>query len=153
LANYYNEINKMLDKILLKIFIHDMEGFKLGAGSEDFSFLEFQVLRKIGHHRKKTVDLADELKISRAAITTMVKRLISKGYLTRKQSEGDRRVSYFQLTEPGKEMVLKSYRIQKQLMDFILADISVNEERTILKFLSKINQASSLNQTIEADKK
>jgi len=142
-ANYYHEIDKMIYKIVIKTLITDLQGLKLGSKGEVFSFLEVYILRKIGEAgNKKIYELIDEMQLNRGMVSLIIKKLYLKGYVIKKQSEGDKRVYFLNLTDLGKDIVQKSINDQKNLLDFILADISVNEERVILKFLSKINQAT-----------
>ena len=144
-ANYYHEIDKMLRKIVTKALITDRQGLKLGTKGEVLSFLELYILREIGEKgNKKISELIDEMQLNRGMASLVFKKLVINGYVSKKQSEEDRRVYGLMLTDLGKQIVDKSMEDEKKLLEFILADISLNEERAVLKFLSKLNQGAFL---------
>ncbi|MCT4619734.1 MAG: MarR family transcriptional regulator [Marinisporobacter sp.] len=147
MANYYYEINKMLDKLMHKVLVYDRKGFKIN-GKEELSLLDIHVLRKIGQvNNKKIYELVKDLEIDRGLIASVMKKLILNGYITKEKSEEDKRVYILRLTDEGKEMCKKTLDIQKDLLNFVLSDVTLNEEKAILKFLSKINQTTlSTNQ-------
>ncbi|MCT4605092.1 MAG: MarR family transcriptional regulator [Marinisporobacter sp.] len=142
MANYYYEINKMLDKLMHKVLVYDRKGFKIN-GKEELSLLDIHVLRKIGQvNNKKIYELVKDLEIDRGLIASVMKKLILNGYITKEKSEEDKRVYILKLTDEGKEMCKKTLDIQKDLLNFVLSDVTLKEEQAILKFLSKINQTT-----------
>ncbi|QZY54249.1 MarR family winged helix-turn-helix transcriptional regulator [Crassaminicella profunda] len=142
MANYYHEINRMIDKLMHKVLVYDRKGFKIN-GKEELSLLDIHVLRKIGQQKhKKIYELVKDLEIDRGLIASVMKKLILSGYIIKERSEEDKRVYILKLTDEGKIMYEKTLDIQKNLLDFVLNDVTLNEEKAILKFLSKINQTT-----------
>ncbi|QXM05223.1 MarR family winged helix-turn-helix transcriptional regulator [Crassaminicella indica] len=142
MANYYHEINRMIDKLMHKVLVYDRKGFKIN-GKEELSLLDIHVLRKIGQEdNKKIYELINDLEIDRGVVASVTKKLILNGYIIKERSEEDKRVYIIKLTDAGKEMYEKTLKVQKDLLDFVLSEVTLNEEKAILKFLSKINQTT-----------
>ncbi|MEW9124281.1 MAG: MarR family transcriptional regulator [Thermotaleaceae bacterium] len=143
MANYYNEINNILDKLIHKVLVYDRKGFKIGIKGEPLSLLDIYILKKIGEgERKKLYELVEEMEIDRGLISSFVQKLILNGYVQKEKSREDKRVHMVKLTALGREMLDKNLDRQEELLNFILSDVTLNEEKTILKFLSKINQTT-----------
>lgn len=141
MANYYNEINKMMEKIVNKLLIVDKKGFKLGKKNEELSLLDIFVLKNIGTDNIKPIySLVKETEIDRGLITSIINKLVANGYIKKEKAKDDKRVNMVILTEEGEEVYNRILKSQGEFLDFILSDITLNEEKAILKFLSKINQ-------------
>lgn len=145
MANYYHEINKMMEKLIHKIFVYDRKGFKMDGKGEALSFLDMDVIRKIGEaEHKKIYELVEEMETDRSFVASITKKLILNGYIMKEKSEHDKRVYMLRLTEEGRAIYEKSLEKQREFLHFILSDITLNEEKAILKFLSKVNQTTLL---------
>lgn len=141
MANYYNEINKMMEKIVNKLLIIDKKGFKLGKKNEELSLLDIYVLKNIGSNSMKPIyRLVKETEIDRGLMTSIINKLLANGYIKKEKAKEDKRVNMVILTEEGEAVYNKILKSQGEFLDFILNDITLNEEKAILKFLSKINQ-------------
>ncbi len=120
---------------------HNLEGFKLGVKGETLNFLEIIILRRVDIDQGQRIsELIEDININRNIITSLIKKMIGRGYIERTQSTKDKRAYLLKLTKSGVEVVEKSYILQKKNLDFVLEDITLNEEKAILKFLSKLNQ-------------
>ena len=143
MGNYYNEINRMLDKLIHKVLIYDRKGFKVGAKGESLSLLDLDILRRIGEENcKKLYTLVEEMEMDRGLISSCIQKLSLMGYLEKEKSKKDKRVYIVRLTDLGRKMTENNLEKQKELLHFILDEMTLNEEKTILKFLSKINQTT-----------
>ncbi|TCO76416.1 MarR family transcriptional regulator [Marinisporobacter balticus] len=143
MANYYNEINKMMDKLMHKVLVYDRKGFKIGGKAENLSLLDIHILRKIGQVKNKRLyELVEDMEMDRGLIASVTKKLILNGYILKEKDHEDKRVYILKLTNIGKKMYEKTLEIQEVLLNFVLADVTLNEEKAILKFLSKINQTT-----------
>lgn len=70
------------------------------------TFPQLLILKKLAEAQKLTASqVADELSLSRATITSIVDRLESRGLVIRERSEEDRRVIYLALSEAGAELL------------------------------------------------
>lgn len=141
MANYYNEINKLMEKIIHKVLILDKKGFKIRKKNQELSLLDMLIIKKIGRESKKSIySLVKETDIDRGVIATIINKLVAVGYVIKEKAEEDKRVNMVLLTDEGKEVYNIVIDSQKEFFDVILNDITLNEEKAILKFLSKINQ-------------
>lgn len=143
MANYYKEISKMVDKLVHRALIADKKGFKTGIKGETLSLLEIHILRKISEkENKKIYELVEELEIDRGILSSSINRLTASQLIIKEKSKLDKRVFFLKLTEEGRVIVEKSLEKQKALLEHILSDVTLNEEKAILKFLSKMNQVT-----------
>lgn len=76
---------------------------------------------------KKSSELSERLGISLPAITNLTSKLVQKGYIERKTSENDRRVSLMQITTLGSEVLDQINEKYFTLTDSLWKDFS-NEE-------------------------
>jgi len=140
-ANYYNEINKMMEKIVNKTLILDKKGFNIGKKNEELSLLDIFIIKKVGNNSMKPIySLVKETEIDRGIVTSIINKLVINGYMKKEKARDDKRVNMVALTEDGEKVYSEILKRQIEFLDFILNDITLNEEKAILKFLSKINQ-------------
>ncbi|MGB5598270.1 MAG: MarR family transcriptional regulator [Thiothrix litoralis] len=72
----------------------------------NLTFPQLLILKKLANeNRITTSQLADELSLSRATITSIVDRLENRGLVTRERSEDDRRVIFLMLSEAGASLL------------------------------------------------
>lgn len=141
MANYYKEINKIMEKIIHKVLVLDKKGFKIRKKNQELSLLDMLIIKKIGSDSKKSIySLVKETEIDRGVISTIINKLVATGCVIKEKAEEDKRVNMVLLTDEGKEVYNMIIDSQKEFFDFVLNDVTLNEEKTILKFLSKINQ-------------
>ncbi|SKC55252.1 MarR family winged helix-turn-helix transcriptional regulator [Maledivibacter halophilus] len=141
MANYYNEINRMIEKIAHKVLISDKRKFKVARKNQEFSLLEMFIIKKIGKNEIKSIyELVKEMEIDRGLVTSIIKKLVITGYIKKEKAQEDKRVNMLRLTVSGKEIYNEIIVGQQEFFEFILSDVTLNEEKAILKFLSKINQ-------------
>ena len=143
MANYYNEINIMVEKLIHKILVYDRKGFKIGTKNKELSLLDVYVLKTIGEEKEKKIyELLEEVEMDRGMVASTIKKLVLYAYVRKERSQDDKRAYIVSLTEKGMDMYNKMLEIQGDFLEFILSDITLNEEKAILKFLSKINQTT-----------
>ncbi|SHK16417.1 DNA-binding transcriptional regulator, MarR family [Paramaledivibacter caminithermalis DSM 15212] len=142
-ANYYNEINKMMEKIIYKVFVLNKKGLTFGKKNKELSILDAFIIKKIGSANEKSIySLVKEIEIDRGVIASIINKLLANGYIIKQKSKEDKRINMVLLTEEGKEIYDIIMERQKEFFDFVLNDVTLNEEKAILKFLSKIHQKS-----------
>lgn len=141
MTNYYKEIRLLIGKIFYKFISVDKNGIKLNFKNEKFSGLDFAILFEIAENEKITVlELLKSLNIDRGKITTALNRLINLKLITKTRSDTDKRKYNLCLTNDGKKTYLNLEKKKLDVFEFVLKDMSINEQKTILKFLSKVNQ-------------
>ena len=85
-------------------------------------------------------DMTNYLHVDKAAITRVIKKLESRGYLFRKQDEIDRRLKRLFLTEEGKETEKKIKEIVQKILNYLTEDFSDLEKDTVVRCLHSMAQ-------------
>lgn len=141
MANYYNEVNHMMEKVMYKFVQYDKSGIKLGDKQDKYSFLDLIVLREIGKLGEITVfDLLSQVEVDRGILSTSINRFTNLGFVVKKRSTLDKRKFVLYLTDEGKKFYENVLKAELKELNFILKDMTVNEQKTVLKFLSRLNQ-------------
>lgn len=86
-------------------------------------------------------ELADELHISRSAVTQLLEGLFEQGYIDRQEDAADRRVTHLQLSAAGLKKMLDLEKARKQLFDTLTHDLSNHELETMVQLNLKITHA------------
>lgn len=136
---YSNEINQMVNKILEKTIYQKNDEKTLLP--KDLTLLNFFILKKIRSANKIVLtDLMDDVDIDYNIMRKEISKLEQKNLIMRKEDPEDKRRKYIIITENGEKKVEKvSFSIEEKIQ-FVINNFSVNEEKAVLKFLSRINQ-------------
>lgn len=141
MANYTNEIGRLIDRFHTKLLMQDKSGFFKKDLGFKLSLMELLMLKRIGENPDiRLSDLIDQLEIDRNLVTTTLKRLMTLKLVLKSQDEKDGRGQRVSLTAAGDVLYAKILDFQSNELGFALADVSINEEKAILKFLSKLVQ-------------
>lgn len=141
MANYSNEIAHMLDRMYIKLLSQDRAGHYRSALNVRLNLLELMLIKQLGQRGPlRLTDLIQGLEGDRNSIATAL-GVLSKSKVVRKLPDpSDGRVQIVELTEKGLLVYEAIMDEQRKELDFILREASINEERAILKFVSKIVQ-------------
>ncbi|MDH8678626.1 MarR family transcriptional regulator [Fusibacter bizertensis] len=141
MANYTREIAHMLDRLNTKILTQDKNGYFRKDLKVKLNLVELLLLKQLGESGEvKLNQLIKTLEVDRNLITTTVKRLSSLKLVQKRADEIDGRGQVIVLLPAGKELYNSLITQQSRELDFILDDVTINEEKTILKFISKMVQ-------------
>lgn len=137
MRNYYVQIHEYLQKLITNIIVLDKKG--INTNGFYLSITELLILKLLGDgHKKKMFEVMDVLNIDRNAFKTIINRLILHGYVVKSRSEEDRRAYILELTDKGKSVFDEIADKEKKMIFSLLNDFTFNEEKTILKFLVKL---------------
>jgi len=141
MANYTREIAHMLDRLNTKTLSQDKEGFYKNHLKANINLLEMLIIKQIGEHGDIRLNqLIKVMEVDRNLVTTTLKRLIGLKLLQKKPDGTDGRGQIVSMTLLGSELYQDLLKQQQLELDFILNDVTINEEKTILKFISKMVQ-------------
>jgi DNA-binding MarR family transcriptional regulator len=85
---------------------HVSHAFRLKLEEQGVTVAEWVVLRQLVEQGQIAPSaLAQSLGLTRGAVSKLVERLVSKGLVTRDQSEADRRYQALELTSSGRRLV------------------------------------------------
>ena len=83
-------------------------------------------------------EIANKLNITKASVTAGVNKLVDLGYVTKTQSEEDKRVFHVSLTEAGLKLTRAKEQTLKEYGAFITAALSEEEARQFEAILKKL---------------
>lgn len=132
-----------MEKILLE-FIATLDHSLKKQQSEGFSQLtvsQFQYIDAIAALGQPTItDVAARLGFAKASATTAINKLAALGFVTKTQSETDKRVFHVALTGAGAALVAAKAQTLKEYSEFIRSALSVEEARQFEGILTKLVQ-------------
>lgn len=82
---------------------------------------------------------AKEADISKPAATKIIQKLIDKNFLSKRQSEIDKRVYFLELETEVKQYFYKNYQIFDQYFFDSIGILSAEEQKQLTNMLTKIN--------------
>ncbi len=150
MANLYTDIQRIIDKIFLRMLSTDKRGIRMGKKNEKLGFIDIMIIRVVGTINGMSVfDLIYTLDMDRGIVSTAVNKLIKNHYISKERSEHDGRVQILTLTTDGMNLYESITNKEDELIHFILHDLTSNEQKAILKFLSRIRQTMVSKYDIE----
>lgn len=129
-------------EILIKKFIEqDKAGMVIAAQYGPFSFSELMILIELSRtERMTTQEILKHFQLERGILGTLLNRLTAQNLIGKEKDSEDRRKTYYVLTEIGHECIQAAMQSESEIFEFVMMDMSINEQKAILKFLSRINQ-------------
>lgn len=141
MSNYHNQINNMLEKVIHRVILLDKKGIKVNSKGERISFFDLLIMRCIDSNHNYTIaDVINDLEVDRGTVANYISRLIAMGYMEKSRSPLDKRMYILNLTEEGAKLIDGIKDKENDLTTFILGDLTINEKKASLKFMSRINQ-------------
>lgn len=137
MRNYYVQIYEYLQKTIKNIIVLDKKG--ISTNGANLSIMDIFILKVVGNEcRKKMFEVMETLDIDRNTFKTMTRRLIAQEFILKSRSDEDKRAYYLELTTKGKQVLEEINYKEDNALASLLNDFTFNEERTILKFLVKL---------------
>lgn len=90
-------------------------------------------------------ELAERLRVRPPSITAMIKKLVTMGYITKKQDEKDQRVVRIYITEQGEEIAAHMRKMMEQLATEAFAGMSGEEIMLLRRLLLQMRDNLSKN--------
>ncbi|MBN2796482.1 MAG: MarR family transcriptional regulator [Clostridia bacterium] len=138
---YQKDISRILKNLLLKYETQIATTKKERRKLEHFGIVEISLLDYLADHDRVSMnDLIDQLQMKRSKALAMIKKMLEIGYLKKEANENDRRSAFISLDHQGLKLLAQYRDHESQFLEFVLKDMTINEEKAIVKFLSKINQ-------------
>ena len=98
-----------------------------------------EVVKELGCCTQK--EIANKLKVTPPSVTTSVKRLMKKGYLSKSIDENDQRNTLISITEDGKKKTCSCREKFDELDTKIFRNFSENEQEELYQLLLKLNES------------
>jgi len=137
MRNYYVQIQEYLQKLIKNIIVLDRKG--INTSGSYLSIIDILILKLLGNEQgKKMFEVMETLNVDRNTFKTIINRLTSQDYLVKSKSDEDKRAYSLKLTDKGRRVFEEITDKENQMLVSLLNDFTFNEERTILKFLVKL---------------
>jgi hypothetical protein len=142
MATYHREIRRLLDKLFYKL-IHLTVESRIIMG-ESYDWLDILLLDRMVCEKETRClgGWVSEFDLKDQAIKSAIDHLFSNGDLAKTVDSHDRRRTLIKVTPRGEAVNKTIEKSSQEALNFVLRDMTVNEEKAILKFLSKVNQLS-----------
>ncbi|NLG85480.1 MAG: MarR family transcriptional regulator [Firmicutes bacterium] len=126
-----------LDDLILFIGQHILRYF--AGKSEDLTMKDLFVLETLGRFGETTMsELATALGVPLTTMTSIVGRLVEKGYLERRRTEEDRRVVLVTLTPAGRDLFARHREEYIRAVREILAVLPEEEQAKVLALIGEV---------------
>ncbi len=100
---------------------------------------EFAVLELLYHKGDQPLQqIGGKILLASGSITYVVDKLEQKGLLRRVACPNDRRVTYAQITEEGKELIEEIFPEHAKRIDELMSSLSENEKADAIHLLKKL---------------
>lgn len=134
-------LNEVLVEVFNQIMFNEEKNLIKDVG-KDITIRDIHVIEEIAKNVKlgnsASNIVAKSLNITAGTLTTAIKRLESKGYVVRKSDEKDKRFSKLFLTEKGEKVNKLHMAFHKKMVDKILQNVTIEEEKLLIDLLSKV---------------
>jgi MarR family 2-MHQ and catechol resistance regulon transcriptional repressor len=100
---------------------------------------EFAVLELLYHKGDQPLQqIGGKILLASGSITYVVDKLEQKQLLTRKACEKDRRVTFAQITENGKQLIERIFPAHQERLNEIVGILSEEEKQTVINLMKKV---------------
>lgn len=151
MSKYYFEIGTIMMKVMRKILAIDTNKIQVTADKEGFSIRESFFIAELGEQGFMTFnELEKKLDVDRKTLIALIGRLHKKRIIEKTLSEEDKRRFHIRLTDKGERVREELLEHASHLMRFAVDDLTINEEKAVLKFFSKMLQTTVTAPEIES---
>jgi DNA-binding MarR family transcriptional regulator len=132
---FADKLSQLLPTIMKEFARRNSSGLlKIKLTLPQFFILNF--LNEAG--QAKMTDLANFMRVSTAAMTGIVDRLVKTGYAARVYDPTDRRIIKIKVTTKGSEVIRKICQQRRQMIIKVFGRISRTEREDYLRILARI---------------
>ncbi len=136
-----NELNRLLVGTyraagkIEEIMLDDLSGGRL-------SLSEMRLIECVGNGRRRgrtVTEISQELDITLPSVTSMVKRLITKGYMVKQRASEDGRQVIIRLTDAGYQAYVGYLFAQRKMINAVRGSIQEGDVDVLLRSLKALN--------------
>lgn len=138
--SYRLSIERMIEKIMSKVLRYDRMSFPLDSQQRKVTLIELWLLKELQRQALSIQEISERFDLSRDLVSRSVERLDRLGLVDKAVSLDDRRIRRIGLSISGIEALENWQSHEKVYLDYVLGEMTVNEQKAVLKFLSRMNQ-------------
>lgn len=138
---YQDDVSKLFKHLLLKYETHVTEVKDKRLNIDHMTIVEVSILEYIAMNQELTQQgLVNAIECKRKKALASLQKLLKADLVKKNKNPEDKRCNWLVLSPKG-QAFLDSYKVEEsRFTTQVLKDMTVNEEKAIVKFLSKINQ-------------
>jgi DNA-binding MarR family transcriptional regulator len=91
--------------------------------------------------------IADELRVSRGAISNLTERLVEEGFVRRLRSQEDRRVVQIELTEAGRAFLREKESDRIERLSSLFGELDLQDLDDLLRICRRIVEVLDRNES------
>ncbi len=137
IVDFADKLEQIMPEIM-KGFIHRLNNDVYKGRITLPQLLILDLLNRQGPSRM--TDLAKQMKVTTAASTGIVQRLVLLGYVQREFDQKDRRIIKIKLSPKGTELLKRLTQQRRQLITKIFAQISEHDRGEYLRILVQVKE-------------
>jgi DNA-binding MarR family transcriptional regulator len=139
--NYFED-EKPIGWLLTKVAAHYEKEFlhKLNLEKQfgSITAADHRVLRFLTKTSVNSKDIANQIGISKQAISKTISSLEERGFISKKDSATDRRAHFLMLTEKGERLIAKAVQVAKDLEQGTIKKLGAKDLKTLKDLLLRI---------------
>jgi len=133
----FDELLELLDRMAGTFFRLTAEQME----KDDLSPNRFNALRTLGGDEQLTMSaLAERLKVSTAAVTSIVDKLETERFVRRVRSKEDRRQIFVQITSRGREAVQRILDVRADFIRYMFSNLSPTMQQNWIELYREFNR-------------
>jgi len=106
---------------------------------EGLTITDFMVLNSLMNGKKTMVEISKEINVTQSSITLSISKLEEKDIVKRIRYPTDRRITFVEITDKGKEVVSSCQNKLNVVLLECIGNLSHAEKRNLLEILKKLN--------------
>nr|WP_276608316.1 winged helix DNA-binding protein [Sulfuracidifex metallicus] len=106
---------------------------------EGLTITDFMVLNSLMNGKKTMVEISKEINATQSSITLSISKLEEKDIVKRIRYPSDRRITFVEITDKGKEVVSSCQNKLNVVLLECIGNLSHAEKRNLLEILKKLN--------------
>lgn len=138
--SYRLSIERMLEKMITKVLRYDRMSFPVDDSQVRVTLIELWLLKELERQPLSIQEIADRFDLNRDLVSRSLERLDRLGLAEKLISDEDKRLRRSGLSTEGKRLLTGWQEHEKGYLDYVLGEMTVNEQKAVLKFLSRMNQ-------------
>lgn len=138
--SYRLSIERMLEKMITKVLRYDRMSFPVDDSQVRVTLIELWLLKELERQPLSIQEIADRFDLNRDLVSRSLERLDRLGLAEKLISDEDKRLRRSGLSTEGKRLLAGWQEHEKGYLDYVLGEMTVNEQKAVLKFLSRMNQ-------------
>ncbi len=139
MAQYSNEIKLELLRSFYLSYSLQQKGLSINKITLDF--IDLHLLNVLNEEPKSIKQLCTLTNLDRKEINKRITKQIKAGLIEKKTMEDDKRSSILVLKQEGKLAEKESSKKINQVLEITTSNLSLKEERSVLKYLKDLNDA------------